>query len=116
MRIASQRLNSARAASAGASLSRQWARTRASVSTPPLPTDCSIEAAQPRTTIDSLRAVFERVRADPKLRSRLQWDNGVLAEPPPAAREVFDARIDWPDAYWFASAVLGGFGFFLATC
>jgi hypothetical protein len=80
---------------------------------PPLPPDCSIEAAQARATIDSLRAVFARVRADPRLRSRLHWDNGVLAEPPPASREVFDARIDWPDAYWFASPVRGGFGFFL---
>jgi hypothetical protein len=80
---------------------------------PPLPPDCSIEAAQARATVDSWRAVFARVRADPRLRSRLHWDNGVLAAPPPATREVLDARIDWPDAYWFASPVRGGFGFFL---
>ncbi|HXM70827.1 MAG TPA: hypothetical protein VN970_06815, partial [Thermoanaerobaculia bacterium] len=80
---------------------------------PPLPPDCTIEVAQARATIDSMRAVFERVRADPRLRSRLHWDNGVLAEPPPGTREVFDARIDWPEAYWFASPVRGGFGFFL---
>jgi hypothetical protein len=80
---------------------------------PPLPPDCSIEAAQARSTIASFRAVFERVRADPRLRSRLHWDNGVLAEPAPETREVLRARIDWPDAYWFASPVRGGFGFFL---
>jgi hypothetical protein len=80
---------------------------------PPLPPDCSIEAAQAQATIDSFRAVFARVRADPRLRSRLHWDNGVLAEPPPATGEVLHARIDWPDAYWFAAPVRGGFGFFL---
>jgi hypothetical protein len=80
---------------------------------PPLPPDCSIEAAQARATIDGWRTVFVRVRADPGLRSRLHWDNGTLAESPPATREVLDARIDWPDAYWFASPVRGGFGFFL---
>jgi hypothetical protein len=80
---------------------------------PPLPPDCSIEAAQARATIDGWRTVFARVRADPRLRSRLHWDNGTLAEAPPATREVLDARIDWPDAYWFASPVRGGFGFFL---
>jgi hypothetical protein len=80
---------------------------------PPLPPDCSIEAAQARATIDGWRTVFARVRADPRLRSRLHWDNGTLAETPPATREVLDARIDWPDAYWFASPVRGGFGFFL---
>jgi hypothetical protein len=80
---------------------------------PPLPPDCSIEAAQVQATIDGFRAVCERVRADPRLRSRLHWDNGVLAEPPAATREVLHARIDWPDAYWFASPVRGGFGFFL---
>ncbi|HXO29601.1 MAG TPA: hypothetical protein VOA80_19780 [Thermoanaerobaculia bacterium] len=80
---------------------------------PPLPPDCSIEAAQARATIDGWRTVFARVRADPRLRSRLHWDNGTLAEPPPATLAVLDARIDWPDAYWFASPVRGGFGFFL---
>lgn len=80
---------------------------------PPLPPDCSIEAAQARATIDSWRTVFAQVRADPRLRSRLHWDNGTLAEAPPGTREVLDAQIDWPDAYWFAAPVRGGFGFFL---
>jgi hypothetical protein len=80
---------------------------------PPLPPDCTIEVAQARATIDSLCAVFERVRADPRLRSRLHWDNGVLAEPPLGKQEVLHTRIDWPDEYWFASPVRGSFGFFL---
>ncbi len=80
---------------------------------PPLPPDCSIEAAQARATIDSFRAIFARVRADPRLRSRLHWDNGVLASAPPGAAEELRVQIDWPDAYWFAAPVRGGFGFFL---
>ncbi|MDP9120622.1 MAG: hypothetical protein M3O15_04520, partial [Acidobacteriota bacterium] len=80
---------------------------------PPLPPDCSIEAAQARATIDSFRAVFLRVRADPRLRSRLHWNNGTLAATSPTAPEVLRATIDWPDTYWFAAPVRGGFGFFL---
>jgi hypothetical protein len=80
---------------------------------PPLPPDCSIEAAQARATIDSFRAVFEKVRDDPRLRSRLHWDNGVLAQRAPGSSEVLAARIDWPDDYWFAAPLRGGFGFFL---
>src|SRR5205807_4319146 len=58
--------------------------------------------------------VFERVRDDPRLRSRLHWDNGVLAERTPGGSgEVLDARIDWPEEYWFAAPLRGGFGFFL---
>ena len=80
---------------------------------PPLPPDCSIEAAQARTTVASLREILARVHDDARLRSRLHWDNGTLAEPLPAGREVLRADIDWPDDYWFASPVRGGFGFFL---
>jgi hypothetical protein len=80
---------------------------------PPLAPDCSIEAAQALATVDSFRNVFERVRADPRLRSRLHWDNGALAEPSLTSPEALRTRIDWPNAYWFAAPVRGGFGFFL---
>ncbi len=97
---------------------------------PPLPPDCSIEAAQARATIDSWQAVLARVRGDAELRSRLHWDNGVLAaaqaaeraagaarQAPPslpeAAGEVLSVRIDWPEDFWFAAPLRGGFGFFL---
>ena len=80
---------------------------------PPLPPDCAIEAAQARATVESFRSIFERVRADARLRSRLHWDNGVLAARPPDGSEALRARIDWPDDYWFAAPLRGGFGFFL---
>jgi hypothetical protein len=80
---------------------------------PPLPPDCSIEAAQARATVESFREIFARVREDARLRSRLHWDNGMLAAPPPDGGEVLRARIDWPDDYWFAAPLRGGFGFFL---
>ncbi len=79
---------------------------------PPLPPDCSIEAAQVRATVASLREILARVRDDARLRSRLHWDNGALAKPPESG-EVLRAAIDWPDDYWFAAPVRGGFGFFL---
>jgi hypothetical protein len=80
---------------------------------PPLPPDCSIEAAQARTTVASLRGILARVHDDARLRSRLHWDNGTLAQPLAEGREVLRAAIDWPDDYWFAAPVRGGFGFFL---
>jgi hypothetical protein len=80
---------------------------------PPLPPDCSIEAAQALATVASWREIFVRVRDDARLRSRLHWDNGVLAERPPQGGEVLRAAIDWPDDYWFAAPLRGGFGFFL---
>lgn len=80
---------------------------------PPLPPDCSIEAAQARTTVASLRGILARVHDDERLRSRLHWDNGTLAAPLPEGSEVLRADIDWPDDYWFASPVRGGLGFFL---
>jgi hypothetical protein len=86
---------------------------------PPLPPDCSIEAAQARATIDAWQAVFARVRGDAGLRSRLHWDNGVLAGSPagvPASGgggAVLSVSLDWPEDYWFAAPLRGGFGFFL---
>ncbi|MBV8203381.1 MAG: hypothetical protein JOZ15_22425 [Acidobacteria bacterium] len=83
---------------------------------PPLPPDCSVEAAQALATVASWREIFARVRDDARLRSRLHWDNGVLAARPPGAQntgEVLRAAIDWPDDYWFAAPLRGGFGFFL---
>jgi hypothetical protein len=80
---------------------------------PPLPPDCSIEAAQARATVESFEEIFARVRGDARLRSRLHWDNGVLAAWPPDGHQVLRARIDWPDDYWFAAPLRGGFGFFL---
>jgi hypothetical protein len=84
---------------------------------PPLPPDCSIEAAQARATIDAWQAVFARVRGDAGLRSRLHWDNGVLAGIPeggPASGgAVLSVSIDWPEDHWFAAPLRGGFGFFL---
>jgi PAS domain-containing protein len=80
---------------------------------PPLPPDSSIEAAQARATIESLRTVFALAARDADLRSRLHWDNGVLCARPDAEAPVFTVDIDWPAEYWFACPVRGGFGFFL---
>ncbi len=80
---------------------------------PPLPPDCAIEAAQARATVASFREVFARVRDDARLRSRLHWDNGALAARPSGDGVVLRAAIDWPDDYWFAAPLRGGFGFFL---
>jgi hypothetical protein len=80
---------------------------------PPLPPDCAIEAAQARMTIESFRGILARVRRDARLRSRLHWNNGALAEPLADGQEALRAAMDWPDDYWFASPVRGGFGFFL---
>ncbi len=83
---------------------------------PPLPPDSSVEAAQARQTIERFQTIGARVREDAALRSRLHWDNGVLAPlpgAPPADAPVFRVEIDWPDDYWFACPLAGGFGFFL---
>lgn len=86
---------------------------------PPLPPDCSVEAAQARATLERLRSVFARVGADRDLRCRLHWENGVLAARPEAgaagagAPAPFTLEMDWPDTYWFPCPVRGGFGYFL---
>ncbi|HET9211299.1 MAG TPA: hypothetical protein VFR03_12910 [Thermoanaerobaculia bacterium] len=80
---------------------------------PPLPPDSSIEAPQARATIERLAGVFALAGRDAGLRARLHWDNGVLSERPDPAAPVFKAEIDWPEDYWFACPVRGGFGFFL---
>jgi PAS domain-containing protein len=80
---------------------------------PPLPPDSSIEAAQARATLESLATVFSRVARDADLRTRLHWDNGVLCLRPDPQAPVFTLEIDWPEEYWFACPVRGGFGFFL---
>lgn len=80
---------------------------------PPLPPDSSIESAQGRATIDSLRSVFALASRDADLRTRLHWDNGVLCARTDPEAPVFTAEIDWPEDYWFTCPVRGGFGFFL---
>jgi hypothetical protein len=83
---------------------------------PPLPPDSSIEAAQARATIEQLAAVFALAANAPDaadLRARLHWDNGVLSQRPDPKAPVFTTEIDWPEEYWFACPVRGGFGFFL---
>jgi hypothetical protein len=81
---------------------------------PPLPPDCSIEAAQARNTLERLQAVFALAGVDSDLRSRLHWDNGVLsARPAGETAAVFTVEMDWPDTYWFPCPVRGGFGYFL---
>ncbi|HEV2843214.1 MAG TPA: hypothetical protein VG477_00070, partial [Thermoanaerobaculia bacterium] len=80
---------------------------------PPLPPDSSIEGAQARATIAGLQSVFALAARDAGLRTRLHWDNGVLSERPDLDAPVFTAEIDWPEEYWFACPVRGGFGYFL---
>lgn len=80
---------------------------------PPLPPDSSIEAPQARATIAGLQSVFALAARDAGLRTRLHWDNGVLSERPDPDAPVFTAEIDWPEEYWFACPVRGGFGYFL---
>ena len=80
---------------------------------PPLPPDSSVEAAQARATLEGLAKVFALAAADPDLRSRLHWDNGVLSARPDQPWPVFTAEIDWPEERWFSCPVRGGFGFFL---
>jgi hypothetical protein len=80
---------------------------------PPLPPDSSVEAAQARATLERLEAVFALAARDADLRTRLHWDNGVLSERPERQGPVFTREIDWPEDFWFACPVRGGFGFFL---
>jgi hypothetical protein len=80
---------------------------------PPLPPDSSIEAAQAWATVESFRRVFAEVHADAELRSRLHWDNGVLAASPEGGGSLLRAAIDWPAEFWFTCPLRGGFGFFL---
>ncbi|HSU82708.1 MAG TPA: PDC sensor domain-containing protein [Thermoanaerobaculia bacterium] len=83
---------------------------------PPLPPDSSIEAPQARATLERLAGVFALAANAPDaadLRARLHWDNGVLSERPDPQAPVFKSEIDWPEDYWFACPVRGGFGFFL---
>jgi PAS domain-containing protein len=80
---------------------------------PPLPPDSSVEGHQARATVERLAAVFSLAAADAELRTRLRWDNGVLSARSPGAAPVFSSEIDWPEDFWFAVPVRGGFGFFL---
>ena len=80
---------------------------------PPLPPDSSVEAAQAQATLERLEAVFALAARDADLRTRLHWDNGVLSERPEGQGPVFTREIDWPEDFWFACPVRGGFGFFL---
>jgi hypothetical protein len=83
---------------------------------PPLLPDSSIEASQARATIERLAGVFALTADAPDaagLRARLHWDNGVLSQRLSPGAPVFTAEIDWPEEYWFACPVRGGFGFFL---
>lgn len=80
---------------------------------PPLLPDSSVEAAQARATIERLETVFALAARDADLRTRLHWDNGVLSERPDGPAPVFTTEIDWPEDFWFACPVRGGFGFFL---
>ena len=80
---------------------------------PPLPPDSSVEAAQARATVERLQSVFALAARDADLRTRLHWDNGVLCDRSDLAAPVFTVEIDWPDEFWFACPVRGGFGFFL---
>jgi hypothetical protein len=80
---------------------------------PPLPPDSSVEAPQARATIERLAVVFALAAGDADLRTRLHWDNGVLSARPRPQAPVFTAEIDWPEDFWFACPVRGGFGFFL---
>ncbi len=86
---------------------------------PPLAPDSAVEAAQARETVERFQAICVRVRGDAGLRSRLHWDNGVLAALPSSEVDTqspeptFRVDIDWPSDYWFAIPLAGGFGFFL---
>jgi PAS domain-containing protein len=80
---------------------------------PPLPPDSSVEGHQARATVERLGAVFALAAADAELRTRLRWDNGVLSARSPGAAPVLATEIDWPEDFWFAVPVRGGFGFFL---
>ncbi len=81
---------------------------------PPLPPDSSVEGPQARATVAGLQSVFALAARDAGLRTRLHWDNGVLCKRPAPDAPVFTAEIDWPEEYWFACPVRGGFGYFLA--
>jgi len=80
---------------------------------PPLPPDSSVEAAQARATLERLETVFALAAGDADLRTRLHWDNGALSGRADPAAPVFTREIDWPEDFWFACPVRGGFGFFL---
>jgi PAS domain-containing protein len=80
---------------------------------PPLPPDCTIEAAHARATLDRLQMTFALAARDLDLRTRLHWGNGVLAERPDPEAPIFTLQLDWPSAYAFSCPVRGGFGFFL---
>jgi PAS domain-containing protein len=80
---------------------------------PPLPPDSSVEAPQARATVERLQAVFALASRDAGLRTRLHWDNGVLSARRDPTAAVLQAEIDWPESFWFACPVRGGFGFFL---
>src|SRR5262249_26854024 len=45
--------------------------------------------------------------------TRLHWDNGVLCARSDPKGPIFIREIDWPEEFWFACPVRGGFGFFL---
>ncbi len=81
---------------------------------PPLAAECSVEAAQARSTLERLTSVFAAAAADPELRSRLHWDNGTLSGRAGADGGLLDLELDWPEDFWLASPVRGGFGFFLS--
>ena len=73
--------------------------------------DSVVDAAQVHETIGSLARIFEEVRRDRDLRSRLGWSNGPLSHSDGAP--PVDVSIDWPDEFETTLPVRGGLGFFL---
>lgn len=63
-------------------------------------------------TLERLNEVFAVVRANPRLRARLHWNNGVLAQAENDGPTI-DSDLDWPASHQIIIPLRGGLGFFL---
>ncbi|MCA9712502.1 MAG: sensor histidine kinase, partial [Myxococcales bacterium] len=63
-----------------------------------------------RGALEQYERIFAIVRADPRLRARLHWGNGVLAT---TGGAVIHAWIDWPEDYRLTLPAEGVFGYLL---
>ncbi len=92
-------------------LLERWGQARIPAST------CLIEVSNVTSTLTRMQQIFEVVRAQPELRTRLHWENGVLSQEPSArdgeGANILDLRLDWDEEYCLPVPTEGCFGLFL---
>lgn len=77
----------------------------------PVP-EVAVDGDNVARTLARLNEVFGVVRNNPRLRARLHWNNGVLAQGETDG-PIFVGDLDWPATHQIIIPLRGGLGFFL---